>query len=168
MVAALKVLSAVFWAWHVNTLLWCFFLGVNLKMDLAVNRLPSAMGSTLYSTLPPITTPSPSIQVIWNVIQWNEWTFPQITFWFCIYIYIHVYVCTSAAGFPPTDTHSSSTSLSSVVSRTGPWRIFGGSGGTKTDNWANLDRIPTCPENFIVKNLRRILLMTFSNVNGID
>lgn len=49
---------------------------------------------------------------------------------------------TSAAGLPPTDTHSNSISRSSVVTRKSPCKIFGGSGGTSTDIVANLERIP--------------------------
>lgn len=54
---------------------------------------------------------------------------------------------TSAAGFPANDTHSSSISLSSVVTRKSPCTILGGSGGTRTVTVANLDRIPGSPPN---------------------
>ena len=55
-------------------------------------------------------------------------------------------VLTSAAGFPANDMHSSSISLSSVVTRKSPCTILGGSGGTRTVRVANLDRIPGSPE----------------------
>lgn len=50
-------------------------------------------------------------------------------------------IITSAAGFPPTEMHSISTSRSSVVRRVGPCTILGGSGGTNTETMANLDLI---------------------------
>lgn len=56
---------------------------------------------------------------------------------------------TSAAGFPPTDTHSNSISRSSVVTRKSPCKMRGGSGGTNTVSVANLDRMPGWPEIFI-------------------
>lgn len=52
---------------------------------------------------------------------------------------------TSAAGFPFADTHSISTSRSSVVISTSPWVIIGGSGATSTDSVAYLDRTPGLP-----------------------
>lgn len=52
---------------------------------------------------------------------------------------------TSAAGFPANDTHSSSISLSSVVTRKSPCTILGGSGGTRTVRDANFERMPGSP-----------------------
>lgn len=56
---------------------------------------------------------------------------------------------TSAAGFPPDDTHSNSISRSSVVTISSilalPFTIFGCSGGTNTVICALLERIAVAP-----------------------
>lgn len=56
---------------------------------------------------------------------------------------------TSAAGFPPNDTHSNSISRSSVVTISSmlelPFTIFGCSGGTNTVICALLERIAGAP-----------------------
>uniref|UniRef100_A0A8W7P211 Uncharacterized protein n=1 Tax=Anopheles coluzzii TaxID=1518534 RepID=A0A8W7P211_ANOCL len=109
------VRSAVFCAWQVKDVLWCSFFGVSFRIDLAVKRRVSPIGSFTYSMPLVSTVPSPSIQVI------------------------------SAAGLPPTDTHSSSISRSSVVTRKSPCTIFGGSGGTNTVSVAKLDLMPGVP-----------------------
>lgn len=74
---------------------------------------------------------------------------------------------TSAAGFPPTDTHSNSISRSSVVTRKSPCRIFGGSGGTSTVSDANRERIPGCPVE-MVKNESRNFRIFQTSANGCD
>uniref|UniRef100_A0A182V7F7 Uncharacterized protein n=1 Tax=Anopheles merus TaxID=30066 RepID=A0A182V7F7_ANOME len=109
------VRSAVFCAWQVKDVLWCSFFGVSFRIDFAVKRPVSPIGSFTYSMPLVSTVPCPSIQVI------------------------------SAAGLPPTDTHSSSISLSSVVTRKSPCTIFGGSGGTNTVSVAKLDLMPGVP-----------------------
>lgn len=55
------------------------------------------------------------------------------------------YQFTSAAGFPPTETHSRSISWSSTAWSTGLWSILGGSGGTRTVSLAYLDLIGGSP-----------------------
>ena len=52
---------------------------------------------------------------------------------------------TSAAGFPPCETHSNLISRSAVVSKVLPWVIRGFSGGTNTMRRANLDLITGSP-----------------------
>lgn len=52
---------------------------------------------------------------------------------------------TSAGGFPPMETHSTLTSLSSTAWMTGPFNILGGSGGTSIKRRAYLERIAGSP-----------------------
>lgn len=57
---------------------------------------------------------------------------------------------TSAAGFPPTETHCNFTSRSSIAWTEEPSSIRGGSGGARTINLAYLDLIAGSP----VKKIR--------------
>lgn len=63
-----------------------------------------------------------------------------------------IFKLTSAAGFPPDEIHSSSISLSSVVTMWSmlvlPFTIFGSSGGTRTVTLAYRDRIAGVPSNW--------------------
>lgn len=51
-----------------------------------------------------------------------------------VFVWMCVLVCTSAAGFPFSDTHSISISRSSVVTMKSPCNIFGWSGDFRTVN----------------------------------
>lgn len=83
--AVLCVLSAVFWAWHVNVVLWCNFLGVNFKMDLAVNLRWSGNSSIIYSFPSDRTLPAKSHILNSNIefTEKREWCQTKRGFFIC-------------------------------------------------------------------------------------
>lgn len=62
--ALITSLAGRLWAWHVKVLLWCSFLGRNLRMERLLNLFPSSRGSFIVSTPVLISCPLPSIHVI--------------------------------------------------------------------------------------------------------
>lgn len=59
----LTLLSDVFFAWHVNVVLWWCRCGFNLSTDFAVTRLPSGSVSLVFFTPLEIVLPDPSSHV---------------------------------------------------------------------------------------------------------